>query len=69
MKNSLAILLLLFSLSTFAQQTLTEKFQKIGTVQEAQQFIDANPALKPAILHLSNGTRLEADRKAIVAAE
>jgi parvulin-like peptidyl-prolyl isomerase len=55
MKNSLASLLLLFSLSTFAQQTVTEKFQKIGTVQEAQQFVDANAALKPAILHLSNG--------------
>jgi parvulin-like peptidyl-prolyl isomerase len=55
MKNSLASLLLFFSLSTFAQQTVTEKFQKIGTVQEAQQFVDANAALKPAILHLSNG--------------
>ncbi len=55
MKKSLASFLLLFSLSTFAQQTVTEKFQKIGTVQEAQQFVDANAGLKPAILHLSNG--------------
>lgn len=38
-----------------AQQTVTEKFQKIGTAQEAQQFVDANAALKPAILHLASG--------------
>ncbi|MHA4807490.1 peptidylprolyl isomerase [Flavitalea flava] len=57
MKNSLASLFLLFSLSTFAQTqlTVTDKFKKIGTVQEAQQFIEANPALKPAILTLSYG--------------
>src|SRR5580698_4559232 len=53
MKNSLVGLLLLVSSSTFAQATVTEKFQKIGTVQEAQQFIDANVALKPALLNLS----------------
>ena len=55
MKNSLVGLFLLFSVPTFAQLTVTEKFQKIGTVQEAQQFIDANAALKPALLHLSYG--------------
>ncbi len=55
MKNGLVSLLLLVSSSTFAQQTVTEKFQKIGTVQEAQQFIDANAGLKPALLHLSYG--------------
>ncbi|HEX9511113.1 MAG TPA: peptidylprolyl isomerase [Puia sp.] len=55
MKNSLVGLFLLFSAPIFAQVTVTEKFQKIGTVQEAQQFIDANPALKPALLHLSVG--------------
>jgi parvulin-like peptidyl-prolyl isomerase len=53
MKNSLVAVLLFISLSTFAQSTVTEKFQKINTVQEAQQFIDANAALKPALLHLS----------------
>ena len=47
MKNSLVVLFLLVSAHIFAQQTLTEKFQKIGTVQQAQQFIDANPELKP----------------------
>ena len=55
MKTIFAGLLLLFSTSVFAQETVTEKFQKIGTVQEAQQFIDANAGLKPALLKLSNG--------------
>jgi parvulin-like peptidyl-prolyl isomerase len=55
MKNILGGLFLLFSVPVFAQLTETEKFQKIGTVQEAQQYIDANPALKPALLHLSYG--------------
>jgi len=55
MKNSLVGLLLLLSAPIFAQQTVTEKFQKIGTVQEAQQYIDANKELKPALLHLSYG--------------
>jgi parvulin-like peptidyl-prolyl isomerase len=55
MKTIFAGLLLLFTASAFAQETVTEKFQKIGTVQEAQQFIDANAALKPALLKLSNG--------------
>ena len=35
--------------------TVTEKFQKINTVPEAQQYIDANPTLKPALLTLSYG--------------
>ena len=55
MKNSLAALFLLISAPIFAQQTVTEKFQKIGTVQQAQQFVDANPELKPALLNLSAG--------------
>jgi len=55
MKQSLAGLFLLFSASLFAQPTVTEQFQKIGTVQEAQQFIDANAALKPTLLHLTLG--------------
>ena len=55
MKNSLVGLFLLISAPIFAQVTVTEKFQKIGTVPEAQQFIDANAALKPALLHLTAG--------------
>ena len=55
MKTIFAGLLLLFLTPVFAQETVTEKFQKIGTVQEAQQFIDANAGLKPALLKLSNG--------------
>ena len=55
MKNGLVGLFLLFSAPIFAQLTVTEKFQKIGTVAEAQQYIDANPTLKPALLHLSYG--------------
>lgn len=51
----LAGLFLLFSASIFAQQTVTEKFQKIGTIEEAQQFIAANVPLKPTLLHLSLG--------------
>jgi hypothetical protein len=55
MKRGFVFLFLLLSASTFAQQTVTEKFQKIGTVPEAEQFIAANAALKPAILHLTAG--------------
>jgi parvulin-like peptidyl-prolyl isomerase len=54
MNNCLAGLFLLFSTSALAQETVTEKFQKIGTAQEAQAFMDANKALKPALLKLSN---------------
>jgi hypothetical protein len=55
MKNSLVLFLILTSSSTFAQLTVNEQFQKINTVQQAQQYIDANAALKPALLHLNNG--------------
>jgi parvulin-like peptidyl-prolyl isomerase len=55
MKNSLVGLFLLFSVPIFAQLTVNEQFQKITTIQQAQQFIDANPALKPTILKLSYG--------------
>ena len=54
MKNSFVGLLLLGWLPALAQLTVTEKFQKIGTVPEAQQFIDANAGLKPALLNLSS---------------
>ncbi len=55
MKNSLLGLFLLLSAPIFAQLTVTEQFQKITTLPQAQQFIDANAALKPTILHLSYG--------------
>jgi hypothetical protein len=51
----LSVLLVLFSAAAIAQPTLVEKFQKIGTTQQAQQFVDANPDLKPALLHLTYG--------------
>lgn len=57
MRALLSGLFLLFSVSIFAQAnlTVTDKFQKINTVAEAQQYIDANPTLKPALLSLSYG--------------
>ena len=55
MKNRLSVLFLLFSAPIFGQLTVYEQFQKITTVQQAQQFIDANPLLKPALLNLSVG--------------
>lgn len=54
MKTFFAGFILLLSGSLFAQQTVTEKFQKINTMDDAQQFMDANKSLKPAILNLSN---------------
>ncbi len=53
MKNSLIAGFLLLSTTSFAQATVTEQFQKIGTVQQAEQFIAGNATLKPALLHLS----------------
>jgi hypothetical protein len=53
MKNCLPALLLLFSVPVFAQLGVTQKFQNISTVQQAQQYIDANPRLKPTLLRLS----------------
>jgi len=55
MKNSILGLFLLFSISLPAQPTVTEQFQKIGTIEQAQQYIDANPSLKPTLLKLSYG--------------
>jgi hypothetical protein len=55
MKFSLSVLSVLFSVAAVAQPTLVDKFQKIGTVQQAQQFVDANPEIKPAILRLTYG--------------
>ena len=36
------------------QATVRDQFQKIGTVEQAQQYIAANPGLKPALLNLSS---------------
>ena len=55
MKFSLWVLFVLFSAAAIAQPTLVEKFQKIGTVQQAQQFVDANKDIKPALLRLTYG--------------
>lgn len=46
---------MLFSASVFSQQTVTEQFQKIQTTQQAEQFVTANPNLKPTLLHLTYG--------------
>ena len=54
-KTSLVALLLLFSASAFSQATVTDQFKSINTVQQAQAWMDANKALKPAILQLSAG--------------
>lgn len=55
MKTGFLGLFLLFSAGVFAQPTVTEQFQKINNMQDAQKFIDANAALKPTILKLSLG--------------
>ena len=55
MRIKLAALCLLFSVTIFAQPTVTEQFQKINTVAEANQFISANATLKPTLLKLASG--------------
>lgn len=55
MKNFILAFLLIASTAAFAQPTVTEQFQKITTVAQAEQYITANPTLKPAILKLSYG--------------
>ena len=55
MKYSFSGLFLLFSLPLLAQETVTEKFQKINTLQQAEQFVKDNPLLKPSIFKLSSG--------------
>jgi PPIC-type PPIASE domain len=55
MKHSIVAMVLLFSVPVFAQQTVTDKFQKITTVEQAQQFVAANPDLKPTIFDLTYG--------------
>ena len=55
MKYSIVGLFLFCSTTIFGQLTVYEQFQKIATIQQAQQFIDGNAALKPALLNLSAG--------------
>jgi PPIC-type PPIASE domain len=55
MKYGLTGLFLLLAVPIFAQLTVTEQFQKIVTLDQAHQFIDANKDLKPALLHLVSG--------------
>jgi parvulin-like peptidyl-prolyl isomerase len=55
MKSCLVVLFALISAPLFAQQTVTDKFQKITTIEQAQEYIKANPELKPEILELSYG--------------
>lgn len=54
-KSIVGLFVFMLSMSVFAQETVTEKFQKVTTVQQAEQFVAANPSLKPAILKLSVG--------------
>jgi len=55
MKSSLVVLFSLIAAPILAQETVNEKFQKITTMEQAQQYVTANPELKPAILELSHG--------------
>ncbi|MET0244434.1 MAG: peptidylprolyl isomerase [Flavitalea sp.] len=55
MKKGLTGLLLLFSVSLFAQETVTEKFRKITTKEQADAFVKANADLKPTIYTLTYG--------------
>src|ERR1700743_2882119 len=53
-KNSFVGALLLLSSSVFAQNQVHDQFAKITTVQQAQQWIDANAGLKPALMTLNS---------------
>ncbi|HEX6180349.1 MAG TPA: hypothetical protein VFZ47_03840, partial [Chitinophagaceae bacterium] len=55
MKNILVVLMLVMTVPVLAQQTVTEKFQKINSVADAEKFVEANPSLKPEIFKLSYG--------------
>jgi parvulin-like peptidyl-prolyl isomerase len=55
MKYTLVLAGLLLSLFAVAQPTVTEQFQKINTVAEAEQYIKENASLKPAILKIASG--------------
>ncbi|HYF33229.1 MAG TPA: peptidylprolyl isomerase [Chitinophagaceae bacterium] len=51
MKTLFVGLLLLVMAPVVAQQTVTEKFQKINTRQDAEKFVADNAALKPEIFN------------------
>src|SRR5919106_620102 len=55
MKSCIAALCMVLSISVFGQATVYEKFQKINTLQQAQDSLPANPELNPALLNLSAG--------------
>jgi hypothetical protein len=55
MKHCFVGFFLLFSISVLAQPTVTEQFQKVNTVADAQKWIDANKAAKGEILKLTLG--------------
>jgi hypothetical protein len=55
MKINLMVLLALMAAPVFAQQTVTEKIQKITTIQQAEEYIKNNPELKPEIFEVSYG--------------
>ena len=55
MKNILVVMLMVVTIPVLAQQTVTEKFQKIGNVQDAEKFVADNQSLKPEIFKLSYG--------------
>ncbi len=47
--------MLLLSTAAFGQATVRDQFGKIQTVDQANQWIAANAALKPSLLHLTAG--------------
>jgi parvulin-like peptidyl-prolyl isomerase len=47
--------MLMLSSAAFGQATVRDQFQKILTLDQANQWIAANAALKPALLHLTAG--------------
>lgn len=55
MKQIIPIVLLFFSTTAFSQKTVTEQFQKITTMEQAQKFIDDNAPLKPVIFNVTAG--------------
>jgi hypothetical protein len=50
-----AVFLFFSATAVFAQATVTEQFQKISTMEQAQKFIDANAPLKPVIFTVTAG--------------
>ncbi|MDI3321726.1 peptidylprolyl isomerase [Pinibacter soli] len=50
-----AVFLSFSAAAVFAQATVTEQFQKITTMEQAQKFIDANAPLKPVIFNVVAG--------------